>query len=332
MADTKAISPLLYEKEYLELMRFHTRAEHKLCVRERVGHCGAGLDEVVRMYLALRATVPGPMRDQCTTDDEHEEVQLERMLLEDCCRVDGVAEPAAAEIRTARLAALCRISVVAHLLLYHDVGLAFIRWMCAEARVADRFPMFEFKLHALRLADSVQEVEAARSEISTLCTDRDMCELQLFCHDLLEHLERGGLLYVEGASAADAEAEAKPDAAAAGAAAAAAALVSMRVAGGGAAVAASPRPAHHIADDVSEAEIRRIVQRAYGAEPGMKALGYCTMLRTPFYDNTAKMQESCRVTSRFTPRDWFRVVVSYGKVVEAPGAPQRKRARVVRAR
>lgn len=274
---TAFISPFAYEEEFLELNKLRTRDEHNQYVSRTLGAADAALDKVVRVYLALRGTMPGSMREDCETSEE--ELQCEQTLVETCCTIHGdqVKPHVADMVRIGRLRALCHVGVLAHLLLFHECPVEFVKWMCEQARVKPSLPMFEFKLHALALADSVQKVEKAQTDISTLCTDRDMCALQLYCHDLLAHLERKGMLHVDNAS--------------------------------------------------EGSRIEDIVRAVYGCDLAFKALGYCSLTRTPFYDSEGGDAITHGVARRFTPRDWYRVVVNYGRHVIVPGAPLRKRAR-----
>jgi len=269
------ITPFAYEAEYLELHKLSTRQAHKEYVRRTIGAIDAATDKVVRVYLALRSMMPGSMREDCESDEE--ELECEKTLVESCCTVSGVEPHVAEMVRVGRMHALCHVAVVAHLVLFHECPASFIKWMCQEARVRPSFPMFEFKLHALALVESVRDVERARGPMSTLCTDRDMSALQLFCHDLLAMLQRQRLL--------------------------------------------------HIDDEGEGSRIQAVVEAVYGRELAFEALGYCSLLRTPFYDKTGTNHRACRVARHFTERDWYRVLINYGQCVAAPGAPDRKRAR-----
>lgn len=95
--------------------------------------------------------------------------------------------------------ALPNVRVIAHMLILQnddEDNYGFVeelaRYICLKGDVPFRFPMFRFKLHALRL-----QAETTRKQYEHMLSDRDMGPVMLFVNEMIERLEERKVLVVD---------------------------------------------------------------------------------------------------------------------------------------
>lgn len=203
--DQQAITPLRYRKHYIDMKRVYdgipgtvskTDVDSAMCmyVRSKLAADSVSLQEVVHTYMAWRSLYPATRE---LGDDPTDCEDKERWMINTCCKRWRAPSPFSSGPYVAkRIQAMCQVNVVTHMILYHDIDIHIIRWMCEQAGMPSLFPMFQFKLNALVNVHAVEEMDED-DELVHLVTDRDMSALKLFAHDLLAQCERAGILVID---------------------------------------------------------------------------------------------------------------------------------------
>lgn len=143
---------------------------------DRMHRHGSGRDTTAAIYLAARMVlvnrIPGRLKK-------------EKRFIDSVFEICPLALP--------------NIRVIAHMLIlqnddedHYGYVEELARYICSKGAVPFQFPMFRFKLHALRL-----QAETTHKQYDAMFSDRDMAPAMLFVSEMIEKLEDRQILVID---------------------------------------------------------------------------------------------------------------------------------------